>query len=189
MSSCGTFKIQQCLLKYYFSIYMSYTLQLYSTFRTDVLHVCVVVGQGGPCQQRGDHSLFHACQRHLLQTGPGFCPQFPGDHLHETHLLWQLLRIRKFPRKVKKMSYDETLRLVARSQLTSPSRPVTFSFEFAFFLNRFFFLLFLFLHHSCGASSSKATDAKVIIALLRCATFACLYLAKRLCVKHGEQVL
>lgn len=62
--------------------------------------ICVVVVQGGPRQQRGDHSLFPAGQRHLLQTGPWLCPQFPGDHLHETHLLRQLLRICESPPKL-----------------------------------------------------------------------------------------
>ena len=54
-----------------------------------------MVVQGRPHQQRRDHSLFHACQCHLLQTGTRLCPQLPGDHLHETDLLWQLLRICK----------------------------------------------------------------------------------------------
>lgn len=77
--------------------------------------------QGGPRQPRGDHRLLHARQRHLLQAGSRFCPQFPGDHLHEAHLLRQLLRLREFPhtRVRSKMSHYEKLRLVARSQFTT----------------------------------------------------------------------
>lgn len=56
--------------------------------------------QGGSRQQRWDHSLFHEGQCHLLQTGSRICPQLPGDHLHETHLLRQLLRICRSPHEL-----------------------------------------------------------------------------------------
>lgn len=56
--------------------------------------------QGGPRQQRWDHSLFHEGQCHLLQTGSRICPQLPGDNLHETHLLRQLLRICRSPHEL-----------------------------------------------------------------------------------------
>ena len=107
-----------------------------------------MVVQRGPRQPRGDHSLFHEGKRHLLQTGPWLCPQLPGDHLHETHLLWQLLRICKSQHKLNGCC-------------------VIFWGLFAFDIRWCFSPPPHIRYHSCGVSSSKATDAKVIMALHR----------------------
>ncbi len=126
--------------------------------------MCVVVVQGRPRQQRGDHSLFHAGQRHLLQTGSWLCPQLPGGHLHETHLLWQLLRICKSPHKVKDEGLwwnMETSLLLRHGLQILQQYVILFCFRLLIFSDVFLHTLL----HSCGVSSSKATDAKVMNAL------------------------
>lgn len=65
--------------------------------------------QARPCQQRWDHSLLHARQCHLLQTGSWVCPQLPGDDIHETNVLRQLLRICKKKQKISNKSNIDVL--------------------------------------------------------------------------------
>lgn len=91
-------------------------------------------------QQRRDHGVFHAGKCHLFQTWPRLLAQLPRNHVHETYLLWQLLRICK-------SQWQTWLRCyLVSSSAESDWNADIFSPSFCC---------------SCGASSNKATDAEV----------------------------